>query len=82
MLRYKRELKNLGNRVGLIEDQNLDVEELSGEKISAQDILKYLDKMQKEMSSRMLTKKDLADMRDRLKEIDTCFDQIDELREE
>ena len=30
----------------------------------------------------MLTKKDLADMRDRLKEIDTCFDQIDELREE
>ena len=75
-------MKNITNRLGHLEDLNLDFEELSGESISAQDILKYLDKMQKSFDHKMLTKKDLADVRDRLKEIDNCYDSIDELRGE
>ena len=38
--------------------------------------------MQKSMDHKMLTKKDLADVRDKMKEIDNCYDSIDELREE
>ena len=75
-------MKNITNRLGHLEDLNLDFEELSGESISAQDILKHLDKMQKSIDHKMLTKKDLADVRDRMKEIDNCYDSIDELREE
>lgn len=67
-----------------MEDCNIDIGDLNpdGEGISTKSIIEYMEKMQKEIERKMLSRKDLSDVNDRLKEIDIFEDRLSDLQTE
>ena len=85
MVSQKKSIRRMQNRIEELECAEVDLDELlveEGAALKADDFVKYMKKIQTDLQNRMLTQKDLKDIKDRLGEIDTVSQQCDELKDE